>query len=157
MRLTFPKYSGLYLRSFLKAMQQEGVCPEVMYPYDPKNYNLGPGLGVKSWRRFFKIGSYFRCYSIENIESELELGLNVFCAIKVHYSFMTHTNKLYYKLIQDAFLGYHAVEVVGFDKYRKELKLLNSYSNSWGENGFFTISYDDFNSVFEEAWSFDLA
>ena len=38
----------------------------------------------------------------------------------------------------------HCMVIVGYDEDTETFEIMNSYGESWGDNGFFRISYDDF-------------
>jgi C1A family cysteine protease len=53
-------------------------------------------------------------------------------------------------------LGGHAVLIVGYDDKKQYLTVRNSWSNTWGDKGYFYMSYKfatDMNNHIMEAWT----
>jgi hypothetical protein len=51
--------------------------------------------------------------------------------------------------------GWHCVSLIGYDDKTKFFKLMNSWSEKWGDKGFFYVSYDWIIEIFEEFYSVD--
>jgi hypothetical protein len=50
--------------------------------------------------------------------------------------------------------GGHAVALIGFDDFKKAWLIKNSWGESWGENGYAWISYDDKSGVGNLTWQY---
>jgi hypothetical protein len=51
------------------------------------------------------------------------------------------------------YIGGHAVEIVGIDDFQEEIHCKNSWGKSWGNNGFFKMSFATFNKVVMDLWT----
>ncbi len=60
---------------------------------------------------------------------------------------VTQTESLWQPTKEEKIEWAHAMVVVGYDHSKKEIEILNSYGNCWGDDGFFKIKYDDFNRL----------
>lgn len=56
----------------------------------------------------------------------------------------------------DSIKGGHALCVIGYDDTRKTFELINSWGEDWGEKGFFTISYENFDKYAKYGYTFEL-
>lgn len=52
----------------------------------------------------------------------------------------------------DPVWGYHAMVAVGYDDQRGAIKLMNSWGDDWGDNGFMWIDYETFTESTHEAF-----
>jgi hypothetical protein len=62
-----------------------------------------------------------------------------------------------YKHAAGEMLGGHAVSIIGYNDVERYWIIRNSWSQSWGENGYAMVSYDDDSGIGDEGWSFDVA
>jgi len=69
----------------------------------------------------------------------------VFVSMSVYADFMAYVGGVY-KHVTGSKLGGHAIHIVGYDQNEKYWIVKNSWSESWGEKGFFRISWDDTDS-----------
>lgn len=56
-------------------------------------------------------------------------------------------DKFWKKTYGDIFMGYHAIAIVGYDE--EGFIIRNSWGNNFGDNGYVTIPYNDFNELME--------
>ena len=56
-------------------------------------------------------------------------------------------DKFWKKTYGDIFMGYHAIAIVGYDE--EGFIIRNSWGDNFGDNGYVTIPYNDFNELIE--------
>ena len=62
-----------------------------------------------------------------------------------------------YKVKSSKKVGGHAVALVGFDDEKKAWLIKNSWGNTWGENGYGWVSYNDPSGVANLTWQYHFA
>jgi hypothetical protein len=115
----------------------------------------------------YSIDDYFNFFEYEEIDGEwyksveidvLKVALNsnnpITAGINVDEEFgeLNPSNFTYSAPKGD--LGRHAVTVVGYDDYENggSFRVLNSYGSAWGDDGFFWITYEDFEDQADVAY-----
>lgn len=91
------------------------------------------------------IGSYRWCFSLDDVLAALQHGPAV--AGTDWLTGMDTPNSTGLVRATGDVRGGHEYCLVGCDVASKTLRAANSWSSSWGDNGFFTISWDDFASL----------
>ena len=100
-------------------------------------------------------GDYEVIVDIDFLKGALTFNVPIIAGIGVSEEFgkLGASNSLYEPFnSKDA--GGHAVTVVGYDdyKYGGAFRIMNSYGNEWGDNGFFWMTYKDFTDKVNSAW-----
>ena len=109
--------------------------------------------------RSTKIASYSRPSTYggnpEAVKAALRKGPLV-TTLNVYADFMAYGSGVY-SHASGAFLGGHAVSIIGFDDAKRAWIIRNSWGPEWGTNGFGFVSYDDVSGVGNQTWSFEPA
>jgi C1A family cysteine protease len=144
----YPNDSGMTVRDGCKGIQKYGSSLELVWPYNVKKFNDAPSL-VSHWLSgLTKAASYFRLNDIETIKHSISCDIPVVCGVFVDDN--------YYKLYNNNAevwtpggkkRGGHAQICIGYDDNKKILIIENSWGESFGKKGTFSISYDDFKKV----------
>ena len=103
-------------------------------------------IGVNSDLGNLKIERYSMITSEKTLKQALLLNGPCVAALPVY----NNTDYFWRKNENDAFMGGHAISIVGFDK--KGFIIRNSWGNSFGKNGYTHIDYDEF-KFFYEIWT----
>ena len=161
-----------YTRNIMKAYNKTGMCEETLYP-EPKNgvswlEYINPKLLTDNMyknAKKHKSKSYWNISrSIDSLRRELFEGKkeNRTIALAVKWykvfnnSYVGKAGVLPMKL--KGYAGGHLVECVDYDDYLEQFKCKNSYSERYGDNGFFYIPYKLLPKIFLNAMtSLDLA
>lgn len=153
-------YEGSSLKGALKAANKHGACEESFWPYTSGNVGK-PKKGYEQNAEKFKVGKYAllmknRKPLINQMCKSLSDGLGVIASIKVSDSFI-QLNRQNFVLMTPGKLkdGGHAIAVVGYDKAKKLVKIRNSWSSSWGMDGYGYISFAAFEAICFDLWCFD--
>ncbi len=108
------------------------------FPYKIKDYVALFGLDASDVTK------------IEETKMSLENRQPVLIGAKVYPSFRS-INKFNSQWKPDpdneSLLGGHALCVIGYNDYNKTFEVMNSWGREWGNDGYFTIGYDDFAKV----------
>lgn len=141
--------SGARLRDGLKVLNKIGVCPEYMWPYSdgPVKFRLRPSQKCYDSAKLHKTIAYARVPQTEAaIKSVLIEGYPIAFGITVYKSFMSDkvakTGIVTMPESDEEALGGHAIAMVGFDNSKRVYICRNSWSDKWGDRGYFYLPFD---------------
>ena len=135
---------GMHGRDVMRILKEEGVCRETEFEYGSEERPEEISVSVKTEARRHIIKSYARVESIEGLKESLLL--NGPCYI----SFPCYNNAKKFWIqrpTDEKLLGGHAVTVVGYDK--NGFILRNSWDKGWGDDGYTTYPYEEWNMHWE--------
>ncbi len=131
-------------------LQDNGTCDEACFPYD-LNQCDGSSLGradcnerCEGWAgRTYKIDSY-KFYMFQQPETFIQPLQNgpIVAGFMVFSDFQGYTEGVY-EHVDGQMLGGHAVVIVGYNATEKYWICKNSWSEDWGENGYFRVRWGD--------------
>jgi hypothetical protein len=142
-------YEGSSCRGAMKGWYKHGVCRETLWPMSHPGAPLGEVRAEDAARR--PLGAYFRVnhQSLVAMHSAITEAGVLYASASVHGGWEdTGKDGLIKK--SDKILGGHAFAVVAYDA--DGFWIQNSWSASWGKNGFGHISYDDWLENGSDAW-----
>jgi C1A family cysteine protease len=143
----------------LKVAQTKGVCLETSWPYDPTKVETCPSQSCIDEAVNYKITSFsvFQLHSnlFNNIKQSIIDKKPVLIAIGVYQSFESDevektgvvpmpdpVNFEDSNDPKDPFVGGHEVLIVGYTDSKHMFTCVNSWGESWGDNGYFYLPYD---------------
>lgn len=135
--------SGTFLRTAADALRRVGACPELVCPSEPKLVNVHPGPIAYMEGHNHRDGRFERLMEVgenllDQIWAALCAGQPVVVGIGITQRFMDAgsgvTRLIEAPMNREPILGGHAVTIVGRDSDGYIIQ--NSWSPSWGENGF---------------------
>ncbi len=145
---TTQKDSGASIRDAVKALNRKGVCKEEDWPYYIYKYKQKPTHQAFQSAQGNNLCKYERLQ--QNVD-QLRACINEQCPFVFGF-------KVYNTCIEKAGRketmsppewrerhrpdGRHAVVAVGYSDRRKAFLILNSWGSSWGNAGYFFMSYD---------------
>ena len=122
-----------------------GVCKESIWPYDSSKFNEKPSTEAYDDAKGNSISKYERLdQDINQLKACLKSGFPFAFGMELYNSFLDLEipgNDGNMKMpSEEEFVagpwGLHAVLAVVYDSQKKEFKVLNSYGDSFGLNGF---------------------
>ena len=99
--------------------------------------------GVKSDMGRLYIKQYGRVMNSMMLKYAIIMNGPCFGALPV----FSDRDKFWKKTYGDIFMGYHAIAIVGYDE--EGFIIRNSWGDNFGDNGYVTIPYNDFNELME--------
>jgi len=148
--------NGAYISDGFKLLTDLGCAPLYYTPYNDGDYTTWPdeqdfGVAI-SYRGASTYTIYIRTDAgINQLKTVLQNGYNAVISIEVYDPFMYDNLGSDYVYdtgdISGTDWGGHAVCVVGFDDSKPTndgsgaFKIVNSWGTSWGDNGYFWMSY----------------
>lgn len=151
---------GTSLASAMRVLENYGCKPRVWEPWlecDDKKAFSEFTIALAS---IYKIEDWYSVSSdniVENTKVALSYKLPVVIGIYLTESFMKGTSLTYGHYSPqpgEKYIGGHAMCVVGYDdiKFGGAFEVMNSYGDTYGDNGFVWISYKDFAATVGEAY-----
>jgi C1A family cysteine protease len=148
-----PNQEGTYPRIAMKALAQNGVCPEECWPY--QSYQSDQPCPDAAEKAFpFRIRAYARLNEILEMERSLSANGPFLAGVDVFSTwFEDHGGKIPLPSANESPLGGHAICVVGYSKSGNYFKFKNSWGSGWGDEGFGYLPYKYMERHCFDAWS----
>lgn len=145
------KYSGSSARGAMKGWHKFGVCSDKAWPYRPgrADGNTTPDRLRDAGQR--PLGAYFRVNHRDLVAMHsaiTETGI-LYATGMVHSGWDTVSSSGIIKF-KPGSLGGHAFALVGYDS--KGFWIQNSWSPTWGKQGFAHLSYEDWLENGTDVW-----
>lgn len=144
-------------------LQNKGDC--AMSDFSPNECNTLPTNKHDEAAAAFKIKDYGTLFEVDaspdvkisaTIRSIAE-GKPVIIGMLLSSSFKTLRTSYWQPQAGDVSIGAHAMLVVGYDSMKKTFEIMNSWGQSWGSGGFFTISYDNYAEYVKYGYQINIA
>ena len=136
--------SGCHIRDAMRVAYNVGAPRETGWTYREDAFSMEPPKRSYKSAPYHKITSY-KSVAVNGQEVRLALsqGSPVVVGISVFDSFYNERNGIVpMPSFSDEYLGGHAMLVVGYDDRSARYTVLNSWGNTWGDDGFCYIPYD---------------
>ncbi len=138
--------SGAMLRDVIKTLAKDGVCTENKWPYDAANFTKKPPASCYQEALRCRISQYQRIETLSEMKACLAESFPFVFGFTVYESFesqeVARAGVVPMPGTDEQMLGGHAVMAVGYDDGQKRFIVRSSFPESWGMQGYFTISYD---------------
>lgn len=138
--------SGATLRDTIKSASKQGDCPEIEWPYIIDDFDLRPSPQCYKNALKDRAINYQRIsQSLVQMKSCLTQGFPFVIGFTVYASFesdkVANTGMVPLPKNNEAVLGGHAVLVVGYRDSDLQFICRNSWSENWGDGGYFYMPY----------------
>ena len=144
---TINQDAGANIRDGIKTINTLGVCDEHLWPYNIASFKITPGTDCYAAAKLHKSLKYESVAQIENsLKSALANGLPVVFGFQVKASFESAAvakTGVYTPKAKEQIMGGHCVVLVGYDDASKRFIVRNSWGDSWGQKGYFTMPYSE--------------
>jgi len=139
--------AGAQIRDGMKTVNKQGICPEKIWPYNINQFAHKPSTECYTAALDHQVLSYHRVpRTLSQMKGCLADGFPFVIGFTVYESFESESvaknGKLNMPKIGEQVMGGHAVLVVGYDDKSSRFIVRNSWGNSWGQKGYFTMPYD---------------
>ncbi|MCB1178361.1 MAG: hypothetical protein KDK36_12320 [Leptospiraceae bacterium] len=151
---------GSSIGTALDLITEKGALPYNQMPYNEKDYRTKPNSSQLNNAIKFKGLRYYRV-DFRNptaMKTEIYKGNPIVIGMLVDDGFQKMKKGVYDRPAGSP-KGGHAMTIVGYDDdkvspngHKGAYKLINSWGQSWGENGFGWVSYKAMASLNREAW-----
>jgi C1A family cysteine protease len=129
---------GWFPKAAVAAFQQDGVPDEACFPYTAGDQECSE---CSDWQsRATKISDWRPLNSPSEMKAWLAEHGALVASMKVYEDFQHYVGGVY-RHVAGGVLGGHCISLVGYDDGEGFWIAKNSWSASWGEQGFFRIAY----------------
>lgn len=131
----------------LESLRLSGTTPAADFPFNPESCARKPGAGDLKAAEPYRISgwSVIDANDLGTVKAQLADGRAVIVAMPLTVSFRRwHGRGVYEADENPTVIDGHAMVLTGYDDARGALRLINSFGNGWGEEGFGWISYRRF-------------
>ncbi len=138
--------SGAMIRDGIKTVASDGVCPEPEWPYVISKFATKPTAACYRDAKLDRAVSYQSLIQdLNQMKGCLATGYPFVIGFTVYESFETEavakTGHAPMPSWNERAVGGHAVVAVGYDEARQWFLMRNSWGESWGMKGYFTMPY----------------
>jgi len=156
-QITKGQCKGTSISQSLQLLVDQGASELEVFPYQSTGCNLQPSAEQRANASNFKMND-FKFLSGENLVSEVKTlitqGNPVVVAMGLDPEFgkkdaMGLSAYRPHPVQKEKIYGAHAMLVVGYSDQYKAFKLVNSWGEDWGDEGFVWVDYEAFENVFD--------
>ncbi len=137
--------AGAMIRDGIKTLAKQGVCTEKSWPYDIARFAVKPAKRCYAEALDYQIVSYARLATLDEMRACLADGFPFVFGFAVYESFesqqVMRTGVVEMPGSGERMLGGHAVLAVGYDDKARRFVVRNSWGQTWGLKGYFTMPY----------------
>jgi C1A family cysteine protease len=138
--------AGAQIRDGIKSITTQGDCPETEWPYDIAKFTNKPTAQCYKDAIKYTTVQYQRVPQILNqMKGCIASGYPFVFGFSVYTGFETElvaqTGEVHIPSAKERLLGGHAVVAVGYDDSTQRFIVRNSWGESWGIKGYFTLPY----------------
>jgi hypothetical protein len=143
----------------LNILSQQGAVKWSDMPYDESDYLTRPSTSIKSKAKKYKIDFWRRVNyaDIKEVKAQLNAGFPVIIGAMIDRGFVdggrnSQGQDYFWRGASGAELGGHAMLIVGYDDSKNAFKILNSWGQNWGKQGYCWITYNFATTAIREAF-----
>jgi C1A family cysteine protease len=141
--------SGATITDGMDVLSHTGIATEETWSYDITQFKIKPPAAAYSSAGEFKVHDATQLESFDDVKTALAKGQPVAFGFRVYDSFrkIGADGVMPVPAAGERLLGGHAVLAVGYDDAKKSLIVRNSWSDKWGDHGYFYMPYAVANSA----------
>lgn len=147
---------GAWVITSLRVGYGWGAVPEEAWPYDGDATHWPPAEppGLDAMAKTWRSGPYQRVRTLQECRQCLASDALVILGVRTTDQWFHASDGIIEVPSNEADLtGSHTVTLVGYDDAPRLLKFVNSWGESWGDQGFGYLPYDYFQRFLQEAWT----
>jgi hypothetical protein len=150
---------GSLFTDALNVLSQQGAVKWSDMPYNESDYLTRPNSSLKNNAKKYKIDFWRRVNFVDSkeVKAQLNAGFPVIIGAMIDRGFVNSGRNsagqdFTWSASSGEQLGGHAMLVVGYDDSKSAFKVLNSWGQDWGNDGYCWISYSFFSNAIREAY-----
>jgi C1A family cysteine protease len=150
--------AGSTMTTGMNVLKDGGCATDVTWPYDITKFTDTPPSASDDTAAAWKVNTITQLATFDDMKAAVAAGNPVAIGFKVYESFekIGANGIMPNPKSGEGILGGHAVLVVGYDDKKQYLTVRNSWSDTWGDKGYFYMPYKfakDMNNHIMEAWT----
>lgn len=154
---TITQDEGATLRSGIKTLRVNGVCPEKVWPYEEHLWDDKPNTEAFTQAKWRTIETYERLTSLQAMLECLAQGQPFVFGIPIYGDAEPSPgNNWTFERSGTQLLGYHALCCVGYDRRTSLFLVKNSWGTDWGDAGFCYITFGFMAQEALDIWTFSI-
>lgn len=132
----------------------KGCASEATAPYDRSStgWNETPTTAAHDEAQNFRAYYHERLTNMTAIKRSIVENHPVVLSIRTDDTFYSSVDTSIYQWSGDSTSGHHAICAVGYDDSKSAVKLLNSWGDSWKNDGFCWVNYSEFSTIGNDKW-----
>jgi len=143
---------GAYISDALNLLQNKGCATYATMPNDA-DITANPSVAAFSEAENYKIFAYWKILISTNVfKAFLATNTPIIIGYHIYDDFWLNDDNKIYDNLDGELRGNHANVLVGYDDNKKAFKVMNSWGEDWGENGFGWVSYNIIGDAVYEAY-----
>jgi C1A family cysteine protease len=152
---TVKQDSGSTLSEGFSILHTKGIATDASCPYDITKFTVKPSAAADATAPSSKIANPVQLATLDDVKAQLASGYDVSFGFTVHASFrnIKADGMMPIPAAKEAVLGGHAVTAVGYDDAKQVVVVRNSWSATWGDQGYFYMPYAVFSKDADDCWS----
>ncbi|MFA5143011.1 MAG: C1 family peptidase [Candidatus Omnitrophota bacterium] len=149
--------SGAMLRDGIKTLKNSGSCRESIWPYLINKFAVRPTIRCYAEAKKRTIESYHRIETLREMLTCLAEGYPFVFGFTVYESFesdaVVKTGVVNMPKKGETALGGHAVMAIGYDLKKSRFAVRNSWGETWGMKGYFTMPFEYLETLADDFWT----
>jgi C1A family cysteine protease len=137
--------AGAVIRDGIKVVNNAGVCPETMWPYNIGVFTVTPPKRCYIAALKDRLVQYEAIQTLGDLKDAISSNLAVVFGFTVYESFesvaVAQTGVMPMPKGGEHAVGGHAVVAVGYSDAKRQVIVRNSWGPSWGDAGYFYMPY----------------
>jgi len=147
------KTPGTSIRGLLSGLKAEGDCPEELWPLVEWGDDSNKHLCADYMALFYMLSSYSRLLDLDQLDNAIYEHGYALATIDVHTGWAKPTAEHIIRYRRNYTMqGLHAIRIIGRDRPRGTHKILNSWSDVWGDLGSADITDEDLEMHVVDMW-----
>lgn len=146
---------GSYISQAYNLLQDQGCPTLATMPYDQSTCSTSPSAEARAEAQRYRIASWNRVstWPTDSIRTRLAGGAPVVIGMRIYTNFYYLRGDQIYDRVEGSWVGNHAVCIVGYDDATSTYRVINSWGQGWGDQGYFRMTYDVFKQITFEAYA----
>lgn len=147
---------GAHFTNAFDILMEQGAMQLSEFPYDERKDTALPSSAQKQSASRFRVATWRRVnpQSKAEVKGQLAANFPVIIGAKVGDAFQGHRGAGVFRIPAGEPIdgGGHAMVIIGYDDERSAYKLINSWGDVWGDNGYAWVHYDTIARMTVEAY-----
>lgn len=149
--------SGANIRDGITSVVKQGVCSEIIWPYDVDQFAVQPSTNAYTAALQDVVTDYLSLESIFDIKNCLAEGFPVVFGTQIYESFesmdVANSGIVPMPAANEQLLGGHCMVIVGYDDSKQWFIVRNSWGTGWGAAGYCFIPYAFIQQYASDFWT----